>query len=411
MDVRCEKCETVYELEDARVPARGARVKCTTCGHIFRIYRPENPKEELPLPWVKGQTVELDLALRSALPQVEMPDRSQQETVKAVNPLTQTPPVVFEEVPQAAEVPQDVLPVEEVPQDEVAEEEPEPTPAHDFSPSFEADAPREDFEFQPRPQGAMDTAAVQAAAFPKRPWKSVLLVVLLGILAFLLFDLLRGNRRVLQVPSAFSVRPAPSDENPTPSQPKPLQDASVVEVVSPSLEDAGGTSVDASSPSLGLEDAGVAPPTEKASEVEDTPLYLSFRLLPEEKLMPGSKTLKTFAATFSAAEISRLDNKLQPAFKLYGKAAGMATHRLEPHVGRGLCWLGLGRWREAEASFLRALKANKKYAPALVGLAETYRLRGKNESAIKQFEKVLEAKPSGPEADMARKALDKLQKP
>ena len=39
MDVRCEKCQTEYELDDARVTDAGVTVKCTTCGHLFRVKR------------------------------------------------------------------------------------------------------------------------------------------------------------------------------------------------------------------------------------------------------------------------------------------------------------------------------------------------------------------------------------
>jgi predicted Zn finger-like uncharacterized protein len=39
MDVRCEKCGTEYELEDERVTDKGVTVKCTQCGHLFRVRR------------------------------------------------------------------------------------------------------------------------------------------------------------------------------------------------------------------------------------------------------------------------------------------------------------------------------------------------------------------------------------
>ncbi|HTJ45917.1 MAG TPA: zinc-ribbon domain-containing protein [Kofleriaceae bacterium] len=37
MDVRCEKCGTEYELEEARLKPGGVTVKCTNCGHMFKI--------------------------------------------------------------------------------------------------------------------------------------------------------------------------------------------------------------------------------------------------------------------------------------------------------------------------------------------------------------------------------------
>ena len=37
MDVRCERCKTLYELDDARVSEAGTTVRCTTCGYVFRV--------------------------------------------------------------------------------------------------------------------------------------------------------------------------------------------------------------------------------------------------------------------------------------------------------------------------------------------------------------------------------------
>jgi len=39
MDVRCDRCQTEYELEDESVAERGASVQCTTCGHTFVVSR------------------------------------------------------------------------------------------------------------------------------------------------------------------------------------------------------------------------------------------------------------------------------------------------------------------------------------------------------------------------------------
>ena len=39
MDVRCDRCQTEYELDDASVAEGGASVQCTTCGHTFMVSR------------------------------------------------------------------------------------------------------------------------------------------------------------------------------------------------------------------------------------------------------------------------------------------------------------------------------------------------------------------------------------
>lgn len=37
MDVRCERCKTEYDFDDGRITEAGVTVKCTTCGHIFKV--------------------------------------------------------------------------------------------------------------------------------------------------------------------------------------------------------------------------------------------------------------------------------------------------------------------------------------------------------------------------------------
>lgn len=38
MDVRCERCQTEYDFDDALVSDRGTTVKCTNCGYQFRVF-------------------------------------------------------------------------------------------------------------------------------------------------------------------------------------------------------------------------------------------------------------------------------------------------------------------------------------------------------------------------------------
>jgi predicted Zn finger-like uncharacterized protein len=52
MDVICERCATEYEFDDALLSERGTTVKCTSCGHQFKIYRPSKATpEELTRTW------------------------------------------------------------------------------------------------------------------------------------------------------------------------------------------------------------------------------------------------------------------------------------------------------------------------------------------------------------------------
>lgn len=63
MDVVCDKCNTEYEFDDALVSERGTTVKCTNCGHQFRIFRPKSDGT-VARPWIlrrsDGKTATFD---------------------------------------------------------------------------------------------------------------------------------------------------------------------------------------------------------------------------------------------------------------------------------------------------------------------------------------------------------------
>ena len=48
MDVQCDRCRTEYTLNDAVVSARGTPVRCTTCGHEFKVFRAPSSAGGLP---------------------------------------------------------------------------------------------------------------------------------------------------------------------------------------------------------------------------------------------------------------------------------------------------------------------------------------------------------------------------
>ncbi len=50
MDVRCEKCQTEYELDESRLKPTGVTVKCTHCGHMFKIRKKGSTNLGNPVP-------------------------------------------------------------------------------------------------------------------------------------------------------------------------------------------------------------------------------------------------------------------------------------------------------------------------------------------------------------------------
>jgi predicted Zn finger-like uncharacterized protein len=43
--IRCDKCTTVYELDESVLPATGAPVQCSKCQFVFTAYRPSQPRQ------------------------------------------------------------------------------------------------------------------------------------------------------------------------------------------------------------------------------------------------------------------------------------------------------------------------------------------------------------------------------
>ncbi len=98
------------------------------------------------------------------------------------------------------------------------------------------------------------------------------------------------------------------------------------------------------------------------------------------------------------------------ALDLYGRVASDDQENVEALTGRGLCYLDLENWAPAEASFQAALRLEPDEADALLGLAETYRFRGKKAEAIATYERYLARYPGGEEAEVAKHALSELRK-
>jgi predicted Zn finger-like uncharacterized protein len=59
MDIACPSCATLYEVDEATVPASGRRVRCAACGEIWRAFRAEP---------VDFEAVSMDTAIATAPP-------------------------------------------------------------------------------------------------------------------------------------------------------------------------------------------------------------------------------------------------------------------------------------------------------------------------------------------------------
>ncbi|MBL8920009.1 MAG: zinc-ribbon domain-containing protein [Myxococcaceae bacterium] len=101
--------------------------------------------------------------------------------------------------------------------------------------------------------------------------------------------------------------------------------------------------------------------------------------------------------------------KPQAALNFYGKAADLKPDRVEPVVGRGFALFDMGQMLQAEASFEQALRINSKYGPAIMGMAEVQKAQGKKAKAIEYYQRYLDEHPTGSEANVAKNAIERLK--
>jgi predicted Zn finger-like uncharacterized protein len=127
---------------------------------------------------------------------------------------------------------------------------------------------------------------------------------------------------------------------------------------------------------------------------------------------PGVKRpapVRDFDYWVTQGDRQRERERPEAALDAYAEAAELEPDRAEPYSGRGMAYLDLGEPRQAETEFKQALKINSNYGEAIMGLAETYRSQGKKAEAIRHYERYLEILPNGPEASVARSAIERLK--
>ncbi len=119
--------------------------------------------------------------------------------------------------------------------------------------------------------------------------------------------------------------------------------------------------------------------------------------------------VRDFDYYMTQGDRNRERERTEAALAAYGEAAELEPSRAEPYTGRGMAFLDMGDTRQAETEFKQALKFNPRYGDAIIGLAETYRSQGKKAEAIRNYERYLEILPNGPEASVARSAIERLK--
>jgi tetratricopeptide (TPR) repeat protein len=94
----------------------------------------------------------------------------------------------------------------------------------------------------------------------------------------------------------------------------------------------------------------------------------------------------------------------------FARALEVRPTSTEAHSGMAYCYLSKHQLSAAVASFKSALKTNRSYGPALIGLAQALEKKGDAAGAIEYYERYLDVHSSGGQAAMARNKIKKLEK-
>ena len=454
MDVRCERCKTEYDFEDSRITEAGVTVRCTTCDHVFMVKK----KALVVTVPVKqgGADPGVPLTQHVAPPAAPAADRSGREwrvrtadgntfqfrelttlqkwiverkvmredeislngeSWKRLGSIAELSSF-FHVVDEAQTAQQFRSHVEEVSKIEFAALEasremptaplPYMAPPYAQQPAYAPQPPYAQSPYGPPPGTSAPPLSLglgrgagpplefhdegplydggHSAAKSGRGLLLVLALALLGAaagVAYMRGMLSGGSSEPAEVTPPVAVAP----RAPVPALPEDAgTPASAVAVAPPPAVAAAPVDAGRAAAVLPV-DAGSAPPAraEKRAEAED------------------------FETLMKQGDRMRLREKPTAALAAYGKAILLDATRAEPHAGRALVFLDQGDAVRAEASFEAALQLDPRHAVALIGMAETYRTQSRNAEAVEYYERYLEVAPTGPEAEVARAAIQRLK--
>lgn len=442
MNVRCSRCGGDYVFDDAKVPPSGVTVKCTSCAHVFKVIKPASDDEPVPLldtpnvdgwmvrhrdgtvlrfrelttlqKWIVEQRVssadEISRTGRTWRPLGDIAElASFFEVVAAANAARRAAELEGARMLEAQSAPPR-SPVQEAPL-----VSPIPPPWEtSFSESFD-ELDDEDPVVAWRKRARRRSAAL------------VLLLVVVGGVAGLFFLARPTFDRLIA--GAFSFVGAQSESLEL-SSTAPTPESAKVEADEPSTAEPDTAREDEQRALATSDDAKpveAEAETEESQETEETEEKAEAKTEPEvakadeeAKAASGAEVAKadeggaadegpSYDELMRRAEGARIRDRSSTALSLYRQAAAERPRAARPHVGIGWCYLDLDRPRQAADAFAHALTLERDLAEAHFGLAEAMRYSGNKSAALRAYKRYLVLSPSGPDAPIARKAIQSLQ--
>jgi len=422
MDVRCDRCQTEYELDDASVAESGASVQCTTCGHTFVVGGSKSAGTPAPVPqpdraatgtpsWMltteegkthrfrDSQTLQKWVVERRVTRADRVcPPGGNWRRLGDVDELRPFFDVVAQ-ADRAAAAARGVRPTRpETPRGSAASR-PYVTPDLDDDDVLGGKTRRPVLSGAFNDDISTDDDLALAGIGSRHAGRKVLIgvvVVLAGLAAYLGF---RGTAG-LHLPGIGPASP-PSAPPPAPvvaTPPPPV-------VPPPAPAPPPPAPVAAPAPAAPAPAAAPAPPVAKAA----TEAPAAARPAPRELASGGDAHPRSYEHLISEADRAIENGQTSKAQKLYEEALKLQPSGVAAVTGSAYVLLDKQKPLAAIDTFKRALSGAPTFGPALFGLAEAYRLEGEPVPAIAAYKRYLEASPNGSDAPAARRQIRELE--
>lgn len=456
MDVRCPRCQSEYELDEARVTDDGVTVKCSECQHVFRVKKKSlvmtlPVREDLatasgiaPLPptaahrewkvrqpngniylcrelttlqkWIieakVGPDDEISLTgetwkrlgnipeLASFFQIVE--DAKKGRAYEAIRASRTDLPAVLPPPPPPPSIPPGARIMETWKEPNFSlPPQPPPPPPPSLPPSTRETLRAPGFTAPQPPPPEVDEAELQKAVRGSGRWVALVLGgLLVGGGAGYYFGFYEPEQQAKA--DAEASRRAAADEAARIERERLMAEAEAKQRALEALADAG--------PDAGA-DAGVDGGVDAGTVVDAGTLtaLVADAGIAKKGESASAPAGRSYDFYYERAEALRDAEKPQSALSFYGRAADLRPDRVEPVVGRGLALFDMGQLLQAEASFEQALRINSKYGPAIMGMAEAQKALGHKAKAVEYYQRYLDEHPTGSEANVARNAIDRLK--
>jgi predicted Zn finger-like uncharacterized protein len=457
MDVRCERCDTEYELDDDAIPTGGCPVQCTTCGHTFTVAKagmPQpiaHPAELSPAPttaewlletgdgklhrfrnltslqkWIierkvtredkisrtghawrrLGEIVELgpffdvvDEADRAKAAVAAADDPLKNEAARARRSMARPSARPAPPPPEPTPDPNDTLDGRPGPNDDPDSDDGEddeietPPPQRQTRAAARPKTARRDFDDELSPNPSMVTSVVRLRSSGGSP------IVKFGAVVLIASAVAIGAIFVTrQKPQAPATEPVPPSEPATPpTQPAP---AETQHEAPPPPEPTPTPPPEPTPPPTPPEPTPVPARTDQAAPTPTTE---------KKPTAVAEDPSASYEKLLEQADRLLENGNTERAFKLYERAVKMQPQGVEALVGLGYVMLDKGRNAPAIGYFKKALASAPSFGPAWFGLAEAARYAGDTPEAMRSYKRYLEINPSSQYSSAARRQLQLLQ--